>query len=123
VFAAEEDFGIVLVEAQACGTPVIAFGRGGAAEIVRASGAPEPTGVFFAEQTPEAIRAAVEQFEHNRTAIAPQACRKNAERFGIERFRSELTAYILRAWDEFRANPHPAPRHGKATQCGEGATG
>jgi glycosyltransferase involved in cell wall biosynthesis len=71
VFAGVEDFGIVPVEAQACGTPVIAYGRGGALESVLGvwvdSGGPEgdasPTGVFFGEQTPAALAAAVRAFE------------------------------------------------------------
>ena len=64
VFAAEEDFGITLVEAQACGTPVIAYGCGGARETVRPlGGAHAPTGLFFDEQTPEAVVAAVSRFE------------------------------------------------------------
>ena len=51
LFAAEEDFGILPVEAQACGTPVIAYGRGGALETVRDRAAGRPTGQFFLEQT------------------------------------------------------------------------
>ena len=61
VFAAEEDFGITVVEAQAQGTPVIAFGRGGVTEIVRGLDSAQPTGVFFREQTAEAIVAAVQK--------------------------------------------------------------
>ena len=91
VFAAEEDFGIMLVEAQACGTPVIAFGRGGARDILQ-----EPaTGVFFGEQTPDAIVAAVEGFEA--IEIDPVACRDNAERFSRAAFRARITALIERA--------------------------
>ena len=59
VFAAEEDFGILPVEAQACGTPVIAYGRGGALETVRDRAAGHPTGQFFVEQTADALAAAV----------------------------------------------------------------
>lgn len=86
VFAAEEDFGITPVEAQACGTPVIAYGRGGALETVRGygQGADDATGVFFGEQTVESIKKAVEHFEQ--VSIACEACRKNAERFGVEAF-------------------------------------
>lgn len=51
VFAAEEDFGIIPVEAQACGTPVIAYGKGGALETVRSLGVEKPTGIFFQEQS------------------------------------------------------------------------
>jgi hypothetical protein len=91
VFAGEEDFGIALVEAQACGTPVITFGRGGAVEIV-ASG---ETGLLFDEQTPEAIVAAIEHFEQMRPFDAVQI-RLNASRFGVARFRREFQALVDR---------------------------
>lgn len=63
VFAAEEDFGIIPVEAQACGTPVIAFGKGGALETVRPLGIEEPTGIFFKEQNIASLHEAVSEFE------------------------------------------------------------
>lgn len=97
VFAAEEDFGITPVEAQACGTPVIAYGRGGALETVCGLGnkaGKAPTGVFFPEQTVEAIRAAVERFEAHRAEITPEACRENAEKFCAERFREEFRMLV-----------------------------
>lgn len=94
VFAAEEDFGIATVEAQACGTPVIAFGKGGACDILRAPPDPAPTGLFFAEQTEEAIIAAVRRFEAEPTAFAPDACRANAERFSAARFRERMRALV-----------------------------
>src|SRR5581483_1424607 len=90
VFAAEEDFGILPVEAQACGTPVIAFGRGGVTESVQDKNADGATGVFFAEQTPAAIRAAVLEFESKAGGFSPAACRRNAERFSAARFRDEF---------------------------------
>jgi glycosyltransferase involved in cell wall biosynthesis len=91
VFAGCEDFGIALAEAQACGTPLIAFNRGGACDIVRPLGATnEPTGVLFERQTAAAIREAVEHFELYQQAIAPAACRQNATRFSVERFNSEI---------------------------------
>ncbi|HCC6422847.1 TPA: glycosyltransferase family 4 protein, partial [Klebsiella pneumoniae] len=65
IFAAEEDFGITPVEAQACGTPVIAFGKGGALETIRPYGEINPTGVFFKEQEPMSIKEAVNFFEKN----------------------------------------------------------
>lgn len=90
VFAAEEDFGITLAEAQACGTPVIAYCRGGAAEII----AQEATGVLFDRQEPGAITAAIEQFEIVEQRLTSQACRVNALRFSEPRFRSEIGAFV-----------------------------
>jgi glycosyltransferase involved in cell wall biosynthesis len=91
VFAGCEDFGIALAEAQACGTPLIAYGRGGAADIVRPFGASErPTGVLFAKQSVEAVVEAVDRFEANSTEIQPRACRENAERFSEARFDAAL---------------------------------
>lgn len=92
VFAAEEDFGITPVEAQACGTPVIAFGKGGALETVRGLDKDYPTGVFFEEQTVASIRDAVKRFENDKFSCAD--CRKNAERFSNERFVQEIKEYI-----------------------------
>jgi glycosyltransferase involved in cell wall biosynthesis len=98
VFAAEEDFGISVVEAQACGTPVIAYGKGGALETVRdgSDGAP-PTGRFFAEQSAAAIMDAVDAFERAPGRIRAQDCRANAERFSVARFRERLIAQVVDA--------------------------
>jgi len=101
VFAAEEDFGIAVVEAQACGTPVIVFGRGGALETVRGLEAPEPTGVFFQEQSVETLRSAIQEFEAKDHKISPQACRENALRFNPERFRKEYTDFVEEKYAEF----------------------
>ena len=91
VFAGCEDFGIALAEAQACGTPLIAFGRGGARDIVRQAGEDGgPTGILFDGQTVDAVKDAVEQFAAKRPVIEPEACRANARRFSAERFRSEV---------------------------------
>jgi glycosyltransferase involved in cell wall biosynthesis len=96
VFAGCEDFGIALAEAQACGTPLIALGRGGACYIVRSlNAADRPTGILFGKQTVEAIMDAVELFEQNRHHITAAACRQNADRFSVDRFDRE----ILRAFD------------------------
>lgn len=103
VFAAEEDFGIAPLEAQACGTPVIAFGKGGALETIRGLDGNEPTGVFFSEQSAVAIQQAVHQFEQERGRIAPTACRANAMRFATERFRQEFRGFVEQAWADFQA--------------------
>lgn len=102
VFAAEEDFGIAPVEAQACGTPVIAYGKGGALETIRGPTEAQPTGVFFEEQTVPALTAAVERFERERALIDPAACRENALRFGPERFRFEFKTCVMKSWEQFR---------------------
>lgn len=94
VFAAEEDFGITPVEAQACGTPVIAFGKGGALETVRGLDCTHPTGVFFNEQSPVSLCHAVERFEKEQARITATACRENALRFKPERFREEILALV-----------------------------
>lgn len=86
VFAAEEDFGITPVEAQACGTPVIAYAAGGALETVIASPDPQTrTGLFFDHQTAEALKIAVEEFERPGEFL-PEICRANAERFSQQNF-------------------------------------
>ncbi len=90
VFAAEEDFGIAMVEAQACGTPLIAFGRGGARDIVQEG----RTGLLFPEQSAEAVMAAVERFEALPAPIAPEDCRANALRFSEEAFRAAIRAHV-----------------------------
>jgi glycosyltransferase involved in cell wall biosynthesis len=98
IFAADEDFGIAPVEAQACGIPVIAYGRGGVLETVRGETANSPTGVFFPEQSIPAIVAAVRQFELQRATFSAETCRQNAERFSEPRFRSEFGSLIEREW-------------------------
>ncbi|MBS0558671.1 MAG: glycosyltransferase [Proteobacteria bacterium] len=97
VFGGEEDFGIALAEAQACATPVIAYGRGGAADIVVQEQDGTPTGILFDRQDADAAAEAVERFERQRDAISPEACRQNAMRFSEPRFRSEITAFVAAA--------------------------
>ncbi|MFC5405033.1 glycosyltransferase family 4 protein [Cohnella soli] len=94
VFAAEEDFGITPVEAQACGTPVIAFGKGGALETVRGLDDAKPTGVFFARQSVESLIDAVREFESREASISYQECRENALRFSGEIFRERFRRHV-----------------------------
>ncbi len=100
VFAAEEDFGIVAVEAQAAGTPVIAYGKGGSVETV----VPGQTGLFFHEQTAESLMGGVEQFEKCRGKLEPHRIRENAERFSVQRFRAEFGDFVEAAWSRFVAD-------------------
>lgn len=92
VFAAYEDFGIAPVEAQAAGTPVIAFRGGGSSETIRGLEGALPTGVLFDAQTSDAIVAAVGRFES--ATIDGDACRINAARFSAARFRAEFAAHF-----------------------------
>jgi glycosyltransferase involved in cell wall biosynthesis len=101
IFAADEDFGIAPVEAQAHGMPVIAFARGGVLETIRGLDDGAPTGVLFPEQTAEAIAKAVRLFETKAERITALACRDNALRFSAERFRYEFDAFVHARLDEF----------------------
>jgi glycosyltransferase involved in cell wall biosynthesis len=94
IFAAEEDFGIVPIEAQACGTPVIAYGKGGALETIRGFDQSKPTGMFFKEQTVESLIDTVRRFEKERDKISYEDCRENALRFSPERFRDEFRTFV-----------------------------
>jgi glycosyltransferase involved in cell wall biosynthesis len=106
IYAAEEDFGILAVEAQACGTPVVAYGRGGLIETVVSPDHAAPTGIFFYEHTPAAINAALDVFEAQRTAFDPRACRANAQRFSGERFRTEMEAVVDGVFTDPRGFTH-----------------
>lgn len=94
LFAAEEDFGIIPLEAQACGTPVIAYGKGGVLETVRDLGGEKPTGILYREQTPMALRDAILRFEKENRKIVPHHCRENALSFSPENFRRALLNYV-----------------------------
>jgi glycosyltransferase involved in cell wall biosynthesis len=101
IFAAEEDFGIVPVEAQACGTPVIAYGKGGVLETVIEG----ETGFYFDEQTPKSLIAAIQQFEAA-PPLNSQTIRRNAERFDKERFKTILKTYV----DSHYGDKYPTER-------------
>jgi glycosyltransferase involved in cell wall biosynthesis len=102
VFAAEEDFGIAPLEAQASGTPVIAYGKGGVLETLQGLDSARPTCVYFFEQATAAVIRAVEEFERESGRISPAACRENALRFAPGRFRRELADVVEVAFDCFR---------------------
>ncbi|HEY1380942.1 MAG TPA: glycosyltransferase [Gemmataceae bacterium] len=95
LFPGEEDFGIVPVEAQACGTAVIAFGRGGAAEtVVPTDSVAEPTGILFAEQSVDCLVEAIRRFEALAGEFDPTAARRQAEQFHPRRFDDEFTRFL-----------------------------
>lgn len=101
VFAADEDFGMIPIEAQSCGTPVIAYGHGGSLETVNGG----KTGLFFNEQTPEAIVEAVNKFESmGSQPFAPADCRQWAEGFSEERFKREIKEFVEEKYKEFKKN-------------------
>lgn len=101
VFAADEDFGMIPIEAQSCGTPVIAYGHGGSLETVNGG----KTGLFFNEQTPEAIVEAVNKFESmGSQPFVPADCRQWAEGFSEERFKREIKEFVEEKYEEFKKN-------------------
>jgi len=101
IFMAEEDFGITPLEAQACGTPVLAFGRGGASETVIDG----LTGFHFWEQSAHAVCDVVAKFESSTITFDPATIRQHAERFSIARFRTEFKDLVMAKWQAHsRAN-------------------
>lgn len=94
IFAAEEDFGLLPVESQACGTPVIAYGKGGALETVNGLNHAQPTGVFFSEQSVAGICRGVEEFLANKEHITSAHCIANAKRFAPEVFYAEFKQFV-----------------------------
>jgi glycosyltransferase involved in cell wall biosynthesis len=102
VFAADEDFGVAPLEAQAAGCPVIAYGKGGALESVIGWPNPEATGSFFDAQTSEALEEAVKLFETQEDAFRSESCRRNAERFRQERFQQDFETTIEELWGRFQ---------------------
>jgi glycosyltransferase involved in cell wall biosynthesis len=97
VFAADADFAVLPVEAMACGTPVIAYGHGGVAESV----VPGKTGVFFNEQTAQALCGAVTRFEMTIGEFNPTAIRAQAEKFNTARFREEFAKLVEEEYVSF----------------------
>jgi glycosyltransferase involved in cell wall biosynthesis len=101
---ADEDFGILPVEAQACGTPVIAYGKGGVVETVvpfnnhnlqiNNLGYPKPTGIFFYKQTIDALIEAIKLFERIESRFDYTEIRKNAMRFSKDRFVKEFKEFV-----------------------------
>jgi len=106
VFPGEEDFGIVPLEAQASGRPVIGYGKGGVLETViplgARNGAAGPTGIFFNEQTAENLIAAVEQFERTRDSFDSAKISRHAAGFSRDRFKAEMRGFIETRLDERR---------------------
>jgi glycosyltransferase involved in cell wall biosynthesis len=106
LFPGEEDFGLVPVEAQSHGRPVIAYGRGGALETVTADLAGDEdrancTGVFFRTQTLESLCEAIQRFERSESLFRPQFIRNSVERFSLERFKAEMTTFVLDKMERF----------------------
>lgn len=117
VFAAHEDFGISPVEAQACGTPVIAYGVGGVTETVRdVRQIARPTGIFFPQQTVASVVEAVAAFEDLSDRFSAEACRSWAESFSEARFKDQFSKFVDEAWTQWRKDPQTLERVTLQTQ-------
>jgi glycosyltransferase involved in cell wall biosynthesis len=109
IFPGEEDLGIVPLEAMACGKPVIAYGKGGVLETVvplQKSGGKFPTGVFFYEQTQEALIEVVRYFEFHRTQFDPVRIREHVKPFDRQRFKEKIYRCIQLKYQEFNEARH-----------------
>ena len=95
VYAAEEDFGISPIEAQACGIPVIALNKGGTAETIINLDKEFPTGVLYDNQTCGDIVNAVHKFEKNRSKILAESCRNNSQNYSTEKFKELISSFIM----------------------------
>jgi glycosyltransferase involved in cell wall biosynthesis len=109
IFNAEEDFGIIPVEAQACGTPVVAYGSGGATETVVGMPLSNATGIFYTTQSPQAIVDAIARFEESIDSLTSAACRANAERFSAERFRDSFERFCAQRYADFVESRNSVP--------------
>jgi len=109
VYAAIEDFGIALVEAQACGTPVIAYGAGGARETVRdiRQHPDSGTGLFFLTQSATALIEAVKTFEGLTGAFSPDRCRFNAAQFAPKIFGLRYLTFLERCYQDYQSQFSP----------------
>lgn len=109
LFPGEEDFGIVPVEALSFGRPVIAYGRGGVTETVKAlrtdSGTPpeDSSGIFFHEQSVESLVEAIHTFEKIEHHFRPFLIREQSLRFGAEHFRQRFGLFLTQKWEEFHS--------------------
>ncbi len=111
IFPGEEDFGIVPLEAMASGKQVIAYGKGGVLETVIPGNGPEPTqegptGVFFYEQTPQALVDAVLYFEEHQRGIDPIRIREHVKSFSKEQFKEKIARHIEGQYQAFKDKSH-----------------
>jgi glycosyltransferase involved in cell wall biosynthesis len=120
LFPAEEDFGIVPVEAQSFGRPVIAFGRGGARETIvglgEGGGPQAASGIFFEEQTAASLAEAITRFEEVEREFSPEFIWAHAQRFSLERFREEFMKFVAGRLVESRELPDGRPQRSETPE-------